>query len=84
MYWTDWVGGTIQWAEMDGRGPSVLISGLDSPHGITIEFDSSRLYWAERDSSEILSSDFQGKDIRTIVTLSGNAPVGIATLSSRV
>ena len=84
MYWTTGSDGTIRRAEMDGSGPAVLLSGLSNPHGITIDFDTSRLYWAEYGNQKIQSSDFQGKEMRTIATLADDVPWGIAIMQDRV
>ena len=48
MYWTHFRGGTIRRAEMDGSALTTLLSGLGNPRGITVAFDSSRLYWVEK------------------------------------
>ena len=78
MYWTTGGGGTIRRAEMDGSNSAVLLRGLSSPVGVTIDFGSSRLYWVEHGNHTIKSSDLNGNDIN------GNSPWGIATLQDRV
>ena len=72
MYWTYFGGGIIRRAEMDGSGSAIFLSGLGNPRGITIDFDSSKLYWVEKADGKIQSSDFEGKEIRTVLTLSAN------------
>ena len=84
MYWTTGGGGTIWRAEMDGSNSAVLLRGLSSPVGVTIDFGSPRLYWVEHVNHTIKSSDLDGNDIRRTVTLPGNSPWGIATLQDRV
>ena len=83
MYWTNGgVGETIRWAQMDGTNPAVLVAGLKNPHGITVDFDTSRLYWTQAD--KVSSSSLRGENINTIVTLPEIHLWGVATLQGRV
>ena len=53
---------------------SSALTALKNPVGVTIDYDSSRLYWVEYGINQIRSSNLQGKDIRTTVTTSDTFP----------
>jgi len=61
-------GNSIMRAEMDGSNRVLLIS-VDSPRGIVIDFEGSRLYMTSTGEKQIRSSSLAGGDIRTIVQL---------------
>ena len=85
MYWTRDSAGSIQRAGMDGSNPLTLVSGLNSPVGVTIDFASRRLYWTEYFGSHIQSSDLDGRDIQLVIQLlTGSGPWGIAILNDRI
>jgi sugar lactone lactonase YvrE len=78
MYWTDFIGGTIERAGLDGTGRQVLVSGLTNPHGIALDLANSQMYWAEYGGHSIRRANLDGTNIVNIVTgLSGN-PAGLA------
>ena len=78
MYWTRGPAGVIMEAQMDGSDMIRLIDCNDRL-GIAIDHDTSRIFWTEQENSRILSSDMNGTDIRTVVTLPrGSSPYGIA------
>ena len=62
MYWTSWPD-KIMRAQMDGTHVTQVLSGLDHPVGVTIDFDESRLYWSEYTAHCISSSTMNGSDI---------------------
>ncbi len=69
LYWTDW--GTqskIERASMDGQSRSVLHdTGLVWPNGLTIDYQTQRLFWVDANLNIIESSNVDGSD-RTVVT----------------
>ena len=70
---------------MDGSSPLTLVSGAGNADGLTIDFASRRLYWAEFTGKKIQSSDMDGGDVRTVVQLpSTSGPVGIAVVNDRI
>lgn len=78
MYWTDFIGETIERANVDGTGRITLITGLDNPHGIALDVANNHMYWAEYGSGSIRRADLDGTNIVDIVTgISGN-PAGLA------
>ena len=85
MYWTRYDAGSIHRAGMDGSNPETLVTGLNHPTGVTIDFALQRLYWAESGSNRIQSSDLDGRDLQLVVQLSnGSVPWGIAVLNDRI
>ena len=70
---------------MDGSSPTELVTGLNGPYGITIDFKESRLYWVTGASGKVQSSDMHGQDIKTILQSQSNAwPRGVGLLGSRI
>ena len=59
--------GSIYRAGMDGSNPAKLVSGLNYPAGITIDFQNSRLYWTCTGDDKIKSSDLQGRDVQAVL-----------------
>ena len=47
MYRTRSSIGSIHKAGMDGTDPLTLVTGLNVPAGVTIDFGSRRLYWTQ-------------------------------------
>ena len=70
---------------MDGTKPRKIVSALNHPSGITIDFQDSRLYWTTAYSNRVQSSDMDGNDVETIVQLpKGSRPRGIGYLGGRI
>lgn len=86
MYWTRSSTGSIHKAGMDGSTPVTLVTGLESPVGVTIDFTSQRIYWTEGSSHKIQSSDLGGRDVKLVVQLptTGSYPWGIAFWNDRI
>ena len=77
--------GGIYRTGMDGSNPVLIVTGVNNPIGITIDFENSRLYWMAAGVSQIQSSNMQGADIQTIVELPVAAPTwGIALSGDRI
>ena len=71
-------------AGMDGASPVTVIPGLNDVYGMIIDYESSRLYWADHGSMKIQSSNLQGGDISTEVLLSANGPYGLGLLHDTI
>ena len=88
MYWTKYGSGStggIFKSEMDGSNAAEIVSGLQYPAGIAIDFDSSRLFWADYNTGIIQSSNLDGTDVQLVVQLSGGTlPWGIAITGDRL
>ena len=69
MYWTE-IGSVakIHKSSMDGISTNVLHStGLQYPHGITLDYDSQTLYWIDAGMDRIEMSNVDGSS-RTVLT----------------
>ena len=78
--------GSIMSAGTDGSDGITLVSGLQTPCGIAIDFLERRIYWADRGTNRIQSCDTQGHGIRTVVQLlpGDYQPWGIALRNDTV
>ena len=89
MFWTSYNSsgddGSIIRASMDGWDPSIIVIGLAYPTGIAIDFQSSRLYWADDVYNKVQSSNLGGTDIQTVIKLPrGTGTFGIPLHGSRI
>ena len=88
MFWTTSAGSIVR-AGMDGSN-RVSIAAHTSPsvkelRGIAIDFQSSRLFWVSANGEKIQSSNMDGGDVQTILTVpSGSWPVGIGIFGDRI
>ena len=85
MYWTraSWSGSSIWRADMDGSRPSRIVTELGQPRGILIDFQVSRLYWADFGTNKIQSSNLDGRDMRVILH-DWISPFGIAHIGDKI
>jgi len=62
MYWTDWGSSPkIEKASMDGTSRTVLFgTGLRWPNGLTLDYDTQTLYWADAWLDKLESSSTDG------------------------
>ncbi|KAK3597987.1 hypothetical protein CHS0354_042340 [Potamilus streckersoni] len=81
MYWTDWSDSNprIVKAYMDGQPNSVkvIVNGterLQFPNGITIDFQTERLYWTDAGLDRIMSCDMDGWNVTTILSGTSYVP----------
>lgn len=78
MYWTDYGTARIERASMDGTSRQVLHStGLSTPHGLTMDYDSQTLYWLDHTLDRLESSAANGSNRRVLTTLTNQCPYGI-------
>ena len=62
---------------MDGTNPGTFVSGVGRVHGLVVDFESSRLYWAEKFAKKIQSCSLDGGEVLTVAEVSSQ-PLGIA------
>ena len=84
IYWTRFEDGSLWFSTLEGKGPTKLISSLNGPIGVALDFENDHLYWStDRDYPRTLQrSNTQDLDIQTL--LSGrflNRPSAIAISS---
>ena len=86
MFWTFYGRSGSLWRSwMDGSNANAIVTGLDLPLGITIDFQDSCLYWVTRGDDKVWSSDMQGQKARPILQRSGYPNlVGIGVLGQRI
>lgn len=82
---TDGTFSSIERAGMDGSRPSSIITGLNYPHKIVIDFHNSRLYWAGWGDDTVKSSAMCGTDIQIVSRRPGESGTsGIGVYGSRL
>ena len=87
MYWTQYPAhgdASIFRGEMDGSNARRIISDLDLPCGIVIDFESSRLYWADDRGKRIESSDMEGGGRHVVLSSLPKGPFGLALAYGRL
>ncbi len=86
MYWTDY--GTldkIERASMDGTSRRVLHStGLTSPFGLTLDYDTQNLYWIDYTLDKLESSSVDGTNRRLLTTVNIRCPYGITFFNQKL
>ena len=65
IYWSDVLAGSILRAGLDGSNIEMVIGGLRTPKGISI--DGSKLYWADSGTGKIQSAHLDGADMKDMV-----------------
>jgi|GEM_PF-996125 len=79
LYWTETNGNKICCCNVDGSATQTLInSGLDRPHHLTIYSNETTMYWTEDGNagSTVKSASLNGDNVQTLVTDVGH-PGGI-------
>ena len=71
---------------MDGSDPVRLVdTEIGEPIGIAVDFNSSRIVWADSAKNMIQSSNLDGSDLQTVVSLkSDQSPYGIALYGDKI
>ena len=80
IYWTAQTGessGTINAANLDGTGATVLTSILSVPMGIAVDTAGSKLYWTNS-RGRIQSANLDGSGIRNVLENLSGSPMDIA------
>nr|XP_018901907.1 PREDICTED: prolow-density lipoprotein receptor-related protein 1 [Bemisia tabaci] len=83
MYWSDWSSnGRIEKAHMDGRMRTDFVVGaLQWPNGLTIDYQTTRLYWCDAYLDKIEHINLDGTKRQTVLSGSGEklgSPYGLA------
>lgn len=79
MYWSDWQApAKIEVANMDGTGRQILVQGggLTWPNGLSVDYTSGKLYWADARSDTIECVDLDGSN-RKVVLQNMTHPFGL-------
>ena len=88
MYWTDW-GETakIERCGMNGHPGSrqvIISTDISGPHGLTIDYDSKRIFWTDARLHYIHSADLDGKNRRAVVPDSLSHPFSISVSGASI
>jgi len=70
IFWTDWgARARIERAGMDGKNRIEILSGnsIRWPNGLAVDILDKRIYWADAKIKTISSSDYYGREIRTVL-----------------
>ena len=68
MYWTDTYGSYISRANLDGSHVEELVSGLNSPHGITLDITARKMYWTNYGEDVIQRANLDGSNVEELVS----------------
>ncbi|KAK3083345.1 hypothetical protein FSP39_020255 [Pinctada imbricata] len=90
LFFSDWMKNTMQTpyiARTYGDGSNVTKIRqyqLGWPNGLSIDFDTDRLYWVDAYFDRIQHSDFEGNDVQSITGVSIAHPFGIAAYKGHI
>ena len=82
MYWTGSNG--IMRASMDGTNSVQIVSGLVTPRGIVVDFQTSALFWVDAGTKRVQTSRLDGSSVATLAGTIDSSPWGIAVDRDRV
>ncbi|KAK3092564.1 hypothetical protein FSP39_004468 [Pinctada imbricata] len=60
FYWTDAMGGTIKASKLDGSDATTIVTGLNSPEGIAIDYVSRNMFWTDSELDVVEVSRLNG------------------------
>ncbi len=74
IFWTDWgITPKIERSTMDGKDRLVIANtSLFWPNGLTVDYASKRLYWADAKHHVIESSNLDGTGRKTVIDHGNN------------
>lgn len=70
VFWTDWgPSPKIERAEMDGRNRKVVVNeSVFWPNGLTLDYTTNRMYWADAKHNVIETALLDGKDRKKVIS----------------
>ena len=80
VYWVDLETGTLNRKNQPGSIEGALISGLDNPRGLTIDYNNGFFYWTEDSNGgtdKVVRATLNGLNVTDIVTSGLDSPHGI-------
>ena len=82
MFWTDWGSDPkIERADMDGENKiTVASNGLTQPFGITVDYDSLKIYWCDSGNNIIEYASLDGGG-RTVLVQDVDGLLGVFSLT---
>ncbi|XP_066291050.1 low-density lipoprotein receptor-related protein 5-like [Branchiostoma lanceolatum] len=82
LYWTDPRAGTISRYDFSSRESTVLVTNLDTPDGLAIDWVSSNMYWSDAGQRLIEVSKLDGSDRKALITTGLQEPRAIVVQPS--
>ncbi|OQX75234.1 MAG: hypothetical protein B6D64_12015 [Bacteroidetes bacterium 4484_276] len=79
IYWTDIENHNIKRTDIDWMSPEEIVTGLDYPTDIKIDYFDEKLYWAGYGDGKIMKANFDGTEVEEVVTGLGS-PQGLFLL----
>jgi hypothetical protein len=67
IYWSDFDGGDIRRANLDGTGQIKLVRGQSMPIGPTLDLTAGHIYWGNVGGNSIRRANLDGSDRKDIV-----------------
>ncbi|XP_044734866.1 low-density lipoprotein receptor-related protein 6 [Chrysoperla carnea] len=85
IYWSEQgEANRITRASMDGTQRKIIIHQAGNVQGMALDYESERIFWGDRTSQSIKSSDFMGRDERTIVSQDVLDPFGLTLYKEKI
>ena len=86
MYWTDWGDNPkIEKAGMDGLDRNVIVTrNLTWPNGLAIDYEHSRLYWADAGMKTIEYSNLDGRGRKVLIGSHLPHPFGLTLHQDKI
>ena len=89
IFYTNVITDEIIKANLDGTNPSVILNnssnGVDGPRGIAVDGTNNKIYWVENGSDKLRSSDFNGNNVKDILTgLSSPRDVSLDLVNNKI
>ncbi|MCW5550757.1 MAG: ScyD/ScyE family protein [Verrucomicrobiae bacterium] len=68
IYFSEFAGGRLNRANLDGSGKVTLVSGLSNPIGPALDLDRGRMYWGEASIATMRRANLDGTGQTTVVS----------------
>jgi hypothetical protein len=67
IYWSNFLGGSIQRANLDCSGKTTLVSGQNMPIGPALDLAGARMYWGNRGDRNMYRANLDGSGQTTVL-----------------
>ncbi len=76
MYWVDLLQSKVQRSDLDGSNIEDLVTGVNTPSGISLDLTNSKMYFTAYLGNKIQRANLDGSNVEDLVT-GLNGPLGI-------